>query len=175
MRSLIEEAKRRGFTIYINDDNPGVPDYALKHHCIILDPLMTDEEIKNKIEAKFKEFEGKEWYFEVTGLTTKHQPTQPELALTSKEVVDKSTGYDVYAAIESERLYQLKKEDSDDSHIVSSLNMGGILTAIQYNLTKAQETWYNEKEPYSNTTELLRKIAALCVKAGEDYGMANRT
>jgi len=52
--------------------------------------------------------------------------------------------------------------------------MGGILTAIQYNLNKAQAEWYLEKTPYPNTTDLLRKIAALCVKAGEDYGMSER-
>lgn len=80
----------------------------------------------------------------------------------------------VYEIIDSEREHQLKFEDKENSHIVSSLNMGGILSAIQYNLNKAQSEWYNEKDPYLNTTDLLRKIAALCVKAGEDYGMTER-
>ena len=81
---------------------------------------------------------------------------------------------EVIKAIESERDFQIKMEDKENTHIVSSLNMGGILTAIQYNLAKAQAEWYNEVHPYKNTTTLLRKIAALCLKAGEDYGMENR-
>ena len=80
----------------------------------------------------------------------------------------------VFKIIDEERKHQLKFEDSENSHIVSSLNMGGILTAIQYNLTKAQSEWYLEKDPYVKTSDLLRKIAALCVKAGEDYGMTER-
>jgi hypothetical protein len=80
----------------------------------------------------------------------------------------------VIEVIEAERNHQLKFEDKSGSHIVSSLNMGGILTAIQHNLNKAQAEWYSETEPYPNTTDLLRKIAALCLKAGEDYGMTER-
>lgn len=81
---------------------------------------------------------------------------------------------DVFNIINTEREYQLKFEDKENSHIVSSLNMGGILTAIQHNLNKAQNEWYNEKDPYVKTSDFLRKIAALCVKAGEDYGMTER-
>ncbi len=80
----------------------------------------------------------------------------------------------VFEIINAEREHQLMFEDTENSHIVSSLNMGGILTAIQHNLTKAQADWYSEKEPYQKTSDLLRKIAALCVKAGEDYGMTER-
>lgn len=80
----------------------------------------------------------------------------------------------VLQIIEDEREYQLQKEDTESSHISSSLNMGGILTAIQHNLMKAQVEWYGEKEPYAKTSGYLRKIAALCVKAGEDYGMSER-
>lgn len=84
------------------------------------------------------------------------------------------TKENVFEIIDAERQHQLKFEDTENSHIVSSLNMGGILTAIQHNLTKAQSEWYLEKCPYPKTTDLLRKIAALCVKAGEDYGMTER-
>lgn len=80
----------------------------------------------------------------------------------------------VFEIIDQERQHQLKFEDTESSYIVSSLNMGGILTAIQHNLTKAQAEWYVEKAPYPKTSDLLRKIAALCVKAGEDYGMTKR-
>jgi hypothetical protein len=81
---------------------------------------------------------------------------------------------DVIEAIESERDYQIKMEDKEGSHIVSSLNMGGILTAIDYNMSKAKEVWYVEKHPYPKTCEFLRKVAALCLKAGEDHGMRMR-
>lgn len=43
----------------------------------------------------------------------------------------------VYDIINNEREYQLQFEDKEGSHIVSSLNMGGILTAIQHNLVYA--------------------------------------
>jgi hypothetical protein len=81
---------------------------------------------------------------------------------------------EVFKVIDNERNHQLKNEDTNGSHIVSSLNMGGILTAIQHNLNKAQAEWYSETAPYPKTTDLLRKISALCVKAGEDYGMSER-
>ena len=81
---------------------------------------------------------------------------------------------DVLKAIESERDYQLETEDKDGSHVVSSLNMGGILSAIDHNMNKAKESWYYEKHPYPMTTEYLRKVAALCLKAGEDHGMSER-
>lgn len=80
----------------------------------------------------------------------------------------------IHKIVDSERDYQLKMEDLDGQHIVSTLNMGGILTAIDYNLNKAKDAWYNEVEPYENTTVFIRKIAALCIKAGEDYGMTKR-
>jgi hypothetical protein len=80
----------------------------------------------------------------------------------------------VYEVIDTERDYQLQFEDKEQSHIVSSLNMGGILTAIRVNLSNAEKVWYSEKTPYQDTTEYLRKIAALCVKAAEDYGMKER-
>jgi len=170
MKNILNEAKAKGFNIFVTDGVSGIPDYAYKSHYIILHPSMTEREVEETIQKKFKEFKNKDWYFEANGIfrNTVKTPENPE------KIVNKSDAYNVYAAIESERQYQIANEDKNGSHIVSSLNMGGILTAIQYNLNKAQETWYNEKEPYSNTTELLRKIAALCVKAGEDYGMVNR-
>ncbi len=81
---------------------------------------------------------------------------------------------EVFETINQEREHQLKFEDTASSHIVSTLNMGGILSAIQYNLNQANSTWYKEKEPYTETTAFLRKIGALCVKAGEDYNMTKR-
>jgi hypothetical protein len=52
-----------------------------------------------------------------------------------------------------------------------------VCTAIAENNKDAMGK-YNLKCCYtqldSNTTDMLRKIAALCVKAGEDYGMTAR-
>jgi hypothetical protein len=81
---------------------------------------------------------------------------------------------EVIDVVKQELEYQSSLEDCENSHIVSTINMGGILTAIQHNLTKAQAEWYYEKEPYAKTSDLLRKIAALCIKAGELYNMTKR-
>ena len=92
-------------------------------------------------------------------------PEQPKQLSKAEEILE---------VIKKEVEYVLSNEDTNHPHIVSSLNIGGILTAIQYNLNKAQSEWYNNKEPYTSTTDLLRKIAALCVKSGLLYGMPER-
>lgn len=81
----------------------------------------------------------------------------------------------VYKALESERDYQDAMEDKEGSHVTSALNMGGILSAIKVNLDRAMDAWYGEQTPYPKTTDFLRKIGGLCIKAGEMYGMAGRT
>jgi hypothetical protein len=81
---------------------------------------------------------------------------------------------EVYAAIDSERDYQdagLKKEDS---HIVEEFDIAHALNAIQYNLDKAREVWYNGHEPHQDTMNYLRKIAGICVNIGEKKGMPKR-
>lgn len=77
--------------------------------------------------------------------------------------------------VSQERDYQeaeTKKIERPD--MIENFGMGDTLSAIQYNLDKARENWYIEAKPYPNTTSYLRKVAALCVKAGEAYGMTER-
>ena len=82
---------------------------------------------------------------------------------------------DVYKAFDSERAYQDEmSQRSDRPDMIEDMHMGDILSAIQYNLTLANGWWYQEATPYPKTTDILRKIGALCTKAGETYGMKGR-
>ena len=81
----------------------------------------------------------------------------------------------VYEAIDSERDYQEEMTKRDDRpDMIDDLHIGDTITAIQYNLNKAQEQWYIGSVPHQEAIKYLRKIAALCVKAGESYGMPKR-
>ncbi len=82
---------------------------------------------------------------------------------------------EVIQSLLSERDYQDAMEDKKDSHITSALNMGGILSAIKVNLDRAVDAWYSEQTPYPKTTDFLRKIGGLCIKAGQMYGMSKRS
>jgi len=80
----------------------------------------------------------------------------------------------VYESIDSERDYQNYFETQHDSHVSATFNYGDALTAIRVNLQKAEEAWYNSIQQYEKPNEFLRKVAAICVKMGEDYGMPKR-
>ena len=83
--------------------------------------------------------------------------------------------HDVYSVIDGERSYQeAKAVDPSRSDIISDLHVGDTITAIRYNLDKAMEAWYSGSVPHKDAMEYLRKIAALCVQAGERYGMPDR-
>ena len=82
---------------------------------------------------------------------------------------------DVYKAIDTEREYQDDMAArSDRPDMIPDLHVGDTLAAIQYNLTKATEAWYKGAVPHQEAMEYLRKIAGLCVQAGENYGMPER-
>jgi hypothetical protein len=81
----------------------------------------------------------------------------------------------VYEAIDTERDYQEKmKADSKRPDIIEDFHVGDALSAIQYNLDLARVSWYQGSAPHPLAMEYLRKIAGLCVQAGEVYGMPNR-
>lgn len=95
----------------------------------------------------------------------------------SQEVVDvelSSPMGQVIKTLMQERDYQDSMEDKAGSHVTSALNMGGIISAIQHNLNQATSAWYSELIPYPKTTDFLRKIGGLCIKAGQMYGMTKR-
>ena len=77
--------------------------------------------------------------------------------------------------IVDERNYQ-DKEAANPSRpdIKDEMAMGEILLAIEYNMAQARTAWYPASAPYGTVTNYLRKVAALCVKAGEQFGMTER-
>ena len=81
---------------------------------------------------------------------------------------------EVYEAIDSEREYQDKQVADPNVPNMVDLHLGDTLSAIQHNLDSARCVWYGSSIPYNQAMEYLRKIAALCVKAGEDLGMPKR-
>jgi hypothetical protein len=82
---------------------------------------------------------------------------------------------EVYKAIDTERDYQEAGLKKEDSHIVEEFDISHGLNAIQYNLDKARELWYNGHEPHEETMDMLRKIAGICVNLGEKKGMPKRS
>lgn len=82
---------------------------------------------------------------------------------------------EVIHALILERKYQeIQKQNPERPDIIPDLHMGDMLSAIQYNLEVARIAWYKEAVPYEKTMEYLRKIGALCIQAGETYGMTPR-
>ncbi len=81
----------------------------------------------------------------------------------------------VFKIIDDEREYQNDMSMSmSRMDIKAEMTMGDILLAIEHNLSEARRIWYRDQYPHTSTTDYLRKIAALCVKAGEDFGMPER-
>lgn len=82
---------------------------------------------------------------------------------------------EVYKVVDTEREYQIAaSKDLSRPDMIEKLSVAETLTAIRYNLQKADEEWYKNPSPHIATMEYLRKIAALCVQAGENYGMIER-
>lgn len=85
------------------------------------------------------------------------------------------TRKEVYHSIDTEREYQeLGKTDVNQPHMIKDLHIGDAISAIQYNLDKAREEWYKGAVPHTGAMTYLRKVAGLCVQAGEEYGMPER-
>lgn len=82
---------------------------------------------------------------------------------------------EVYKAIDSERDYQNKMiADDNRPDMIQDFHIGDTISAIQHNLNKSLEIWYKGAEPHEEAMVYIRKIAALCVQAGEKNGMSNR-
>ena len=83
---------------------------------------------------------------------------------------------EVYQAIDSERDYQDGCIKAGDTHVVGveSFPLGCALTAIEVKLKEAKDLWYRTRAPHPQAMEELRKIAAICVQAGELSGMPSR-
>jgi len=82
---------------------------------------------------------------------------------------------EVYEVIDTERDFQNEMTLRDDRpDMIKELHVGDTLSAIQYNLDLARKAWYHGSEPHEGAMEYLRKIAGLCVQAGENYEMPLR-
>ena len=77
--------------------------------------------------------------------------------------------------ISGERDYQDKMAaDSSRPDMIDDFHVGDGLSGIRYNLQKAEEVWYKGSTPHAEAMGYLRKVAAICVKLGETYGMPER-
>lgn len=95
------------------------------------------------------------------------------------DVVDSVSSFDarddVYAAIDTERDFQDKETaKSSRPDMIDDFDISAGLSAMKVNLDKAFDIWYHDSEPYADTMDILRKIAGICVKMGERYGMPYR-
>ena len=79
----------------------------------------------------------------------------------------------IYAII-SEREYQDNCIKKGGTHIVKEFPLGSALSAIQHKLDMARACWYGDITPHKATMVELRKIAAICIQMGEQFGMPKR-
>ena len=81
----------------------------------------------------------------------------------------------VFKVIDEERMYQEKMAaDENRPDMAPVLSVGETILAIQHNVNQAASAWYTGANPHESAMEHLRKIAALCVQAGEHFGMPSR-
>lgn len=81
-----------------------------------------------------------------------------------------------FEAIDTELHYQERETaKSDRPDMLETMSMGDILGAIKVNLDRAYAMWYSDGPPnYGEVTPYLRKIAALCVRAGIQFVLPKR-
>ena len=84
------------------------------------------------------------------------------------------TQEEVLRIIVSERNYQESMKDQENSHVTNDFPMSAALLCIEKLLNDAREDWYYNGKPYEKTMASIRKIAAVCVQMGENYGIKER-
>lgn len=86
------------------------------------------------------------------------------------------TREEVYRTIDSERDFVESLIEDPNRPDMNRLKMGEALTAIRYNLVKAEEEYYTDAPSYNyqRTLRYLRKIAGLIVDQGEQNNMPSR-
>ena len=83
----------------------------------------------------------------------------------------------VYESIDSERDYQdYMTGFNPNGKMLNDFEISHAILNIEEFITLARKNWYtdNPKLCYQDTMEYLRKIAGVCVKMGEKYGMPTR-
>jgi hypothetical protein len=82
---------------------------------------------------------------------------------------------DVYNVVDTERDFQETYSGTKARpDMLPEMSMGDIISAMEYNMIEAKKIWYRDSPPYQNTMEYIRKLLALGVKAGEQYGIPER-
>lgn len=86
------------------------------------------------------------------------------------------TREEVFIAIDGEREFVDSLINDPQRPDMNRLRMGEALTAIRYNLNKAEEAYYTDAPAYNyqETLAYLRKVAGLIVDQGEQNGMPSR-
>ena len=88
---------------------------------------------------------------------------------------NQATRQEVYHAIDTERIYQIEAtEDVTRPDMVEPFGIGQGLLAIDAIVEQAKQIWYKDYPPYKKTMNHLRKVAGVCVKMGEQFGMPER-
>jgi len=85
---------------------------------------------------------------------------------------------EVYESIDTEREYQdrmTKAREAEADYMVVNHDISHSLLNIEKFTREAVDKWYYEspENQYEATMEMLRKIAGVCVKMGEKYGVQN--
>lgn len=81
----------------------------------------------------------------------------------------------VYGAVDGERKYQyLSARDGEHPDMKPVLSVGETLLAMEHNLAAARREWYHGADNHEYAMNYIRKITALGVQAGENFGMPRR-
>ena len=81
---------------------------------------------------------------------------------------------EVVDVVLDERDYQDEMTANPDRPDMIDLSFAATMFAIEHNLDEIRDVWYTDAAPYQKSMEYVRKIAALCIRAGEKYGMPGR-
>lgn len=82
---------------------------------------------------------------------------------------------EVFDIVSGERDFQnLMVAHPSRPDVIEDFHIGDGLTAINYNLRKAEEAWYKGAVPHTEAMDYLRKVAGIIVQLGERYGIPER-
>ena len=82
---------------------------------------------------------------------------------------------DALVTVLEERNFQEEQgADPDKKNMKPVLSVGETITAINYNMQKAEQAWYIGAAPHPDAMKYLRKVCALALQAGENFGFPKR-
>lgn len=80
----------------------------------------------------------------------------------------------VMETVYQERQHQERCKAEGGSHVAPMQNLAGYVLAMEYQLEQARVHWYHGSDPHKQAMHHIRKLVALGVAAGEQYGMPER-